>query len=149
MVNGYGGYQVRDNIHADDLARAFAMVADDPPKMGEPFVTNFGGGLHSNCSMLEAISLAEQATGKKLNWTYNHTPRKGDHMWYIGSCERFNLRYGPTIHPVGGCQHVLGSTVPEDLKTTFRFYRSFEYSRTLPQIVAEIADRHQPKKEMA
>lgn len=136
-VNGYGGYQVRDVIHADDLARAFAAVIDDPPPPHEPFVTNFGGGLHSNCSMLEVIALAEEACKRKLDWTYNPTPRKGDHMWYIGSCEKFIDRYVP--HKSKGFWEEMAKRgierVPYDPN-------QFEYKYTLPQIVAEIEDRY-------
>jgi CDP-paratose 2-epimerase len=52
-IFGYKGKQVRDNIHATDLAEMFWRYCD-APRPGE--VYNAGGGRTSNCSMLEAIS---------------------------------------------------------------------------------------------
>jgi CDP-paratose 2-epimerase len=49
-VYGYGGKQVRDNIHAADLVAAFAAF-HRAPRSGA--VYNIGGGRASNCSMLE------------------------------------------------------------------------------------------------
>ena len=42
--------------------------------MGE--VYNIGGGLDSNCSMLEAIDLCESISGNKLHYDYIDEPRK-------------------------------------------------------------------------
>jgi CDP-paratose 2-epimerase len=51
-VFGYRGKQVRDNIHAYDVVRAFAAFHANP-RAGA--VYNLGGGRESNVSMLEAI----------------------------------------------------------------------------------------------
>ena len=51
---GYGGKQVRDNIHSNDLIKAFEAFANKP-RIAE--VYNIGGGMYSNCSMLEAIEM--------------------------------------------------------------------------------------------
>ncbi|HMN29183.1 MAG TPA: NAD-dependent epimerase/dehydratase family protein, partial [Caldilineaceae bacterium] len=64
-VFGYQGKQVRDNIHSADLIRAFAAFAR-APRRGE--VYNIGGSRFSNCSMLEAIDLCQEITGRRLNW---------------------------------------------------------------------------------
>ena len=57
-VFGYGGKQVRDNIHAADLVARFRRL---PRRSHEPAaVYNIGGGRDSNCSMLEAIELCER-----------------------------------------------------------------------------------------
>lgn len=133
-VNGYGGYQVRDVIHADDLARAFACFIDSPTD--EPFVTNFGGGTHCNVSMLEAIELAEAACKRKMNWTYSPNARKGDHMWYIGSCEEFYTAYGRVSE--GVCPGTRGP-----------YYRGFRYDYALQRIVDEIADRHKTEGKVS
>src|SRR5262245_6728197 len=66
-VFGYNGKQVRDNIHSFDLVESFAEFVR-APRAGE--VYNIGGSRHSNCSMLEAIEMCEQISGKKLNWSY-------------------------------------------------------------------------------
>lgn len=89
-VFGYRGKQVRDNIHSYDLVNMFWHFYRKP-RCGE--VYNAGGGRFSNCSMLEAIRLAEDITGKKMNWTYSDTPRKGDHIWYISSLKKFRAHY--------------------------------------------------------
>ena len=67
-VYGYGGKQVRDNIHSADLVRAF----DGLPRArrGPAAVYNIGGGRESNCSMLEAIDLCEGIAGRELDWTW-------------------------------------------------------------------------------
>src|SRR5690606_31146 len=62
-VFGYKGKQVRDNIHSADLIAAFHEFAK-APRSAE--VYNIGGGRFSNCSMLEAITLCEELTGRPM-----------------------------------------------------------------------------------
>ncbi len=89
-IFGYKGKQVRDNIHSHDLVSAFHHFYK-APRIAE--VYNMGGSRHSNCSMLEAISLCEQITGKTLNWTYTETNRVGDHIWYVSDIRKFQSHY--------------------------------------------------------
>lgn len=89
-VFGYGGKQVRDNIHAYDLVNAFWHFFQQP-RSGE--VYNIGGSRHSNCSMLEAIAIAERLTGRTLNGSYSETNRIGDHIWWISDVRRFQSHY--------------------------------------------------------
>src|SRR3954453_6621562 len=89
-VFGYKGKQVRDNIHSADLVEAFAQFIR-APRAGE--VYNIGGSRHSNCSMLEAIKMCEQISGKKLNWSYEETNRIGDHIWWISDVRKFQTHY--------------------------------------------------------
>lgn len=89
-VFGYSGKQVRDNIHSFDLVNMFWQYCQNP-RPGE--VYNAGGGRHSNCSMLEAISLCEQRTGHKMNWEYSDQNRVGDHIWYISDVRKFQAHY--------------------------------------------------------
>jgi CDP-paratose 2-epimerase len=89
-VFGYKGKQVRDNIHSFDLVEAFAQFIR-APRAGE--VYNIGGSRHSNCSMLEAIEMCEQISGKKLNWSYDETNRIGDHIWWISDVRKFQAHY--------------------------------------------------------
>src|SRR3954447_15155845 len=56
-ILGYGGKQVRDNLHSADLAAAFGEFHRAPRVAA---VYNMGGGRVSNCSMLEAIALSEE-----------------------------------------------------------------------------------------
>jgi CDP-paratose 2-epimerase len=89
-VFGYKGKQVRDNIHSFDLVEAFAEFIR-APRAGE--VYNIGGSRHSNCSMLEAIDLCEEISGRKLTWNYEETNRVGDHIWWISDVRKFQQHY--------------------------------------------------------
>lgn len=89
-VFGYKGKQVRDNIHSFDLVAAFDEVFR-APRCGE--VYNAGGTRRSNCSMIEAIALCEEISGRKLGWTYTETNRIGDHIWYISDMAKFKEHY--------------------------------------------------------
>jgi CDP-paratose 2-epimerase len=89
-VFGYDGKQVRDNMHSADLVRAFTEFHRDPDVAA---VYNLGGGRRSNCSMLEAIAMCEQITGRDLEWSYRDEARMGDHRWWIGDLSCFEERY--------------------------------------------------------
>lgn len=89
-VFGYKGKQVRDNIHSADLLRAFDAFAR-APRPGA--VYNIGGGRESNCSMLEAIDLCQEITGRELHWRYDPTNRIGDHIWWISDLRAFKRDY--------------------------------------------------------
>jgi CDP-paratose 2-epimerase len=73
-----------------DLVEAFAKFIR-APRAGE--VYNIGGSRHSNCSMLEAIEICEEISGKKLNWTYEEANRIGDHIWWISNVRKFQRHY--------------------------------------------------------
>jgi len=89
-VFGYKGKQVRDNIHSYDLVNGFWHVFNNP-RSGE--VYNIGGGRYANCSMLEAISMVEEMTGNKLNWSYSGDNRAGDHIWWVSDVSKFRKHY--------------------------------------------------------
>jgi CDP-paratose 2-epimerase len=89
-VFGYGGKQVRDNIHSLDLVGAFHQFFLRP-RVGE--VYNIGGARHSNCSMREAIALCEDISGMRLEWSYSDKHRVGDHRWYISDIGKFQRHY--------------------------------------------------------
>ena len=89
-VHGYGGKQVRDNIHSADLIDAFAQFAR-APRVAE--VYNIGGGRASNCSMLEAIEQCQEIAGRELQWTYSESNRIGDHIWWISDNGKFARHY--------------------------------------------------------
>ena len=89
-IFGYKGKQVRDNIHSFDVINAFEAFAKNP-RPGE--VYNLGGCRPNSCSMLEAISAAEELTGKKMNTTYKDENRKGDHICYISDMGKFQKHY--------------------------------------------------------
>ncbi len=90
-VYGYRGKQVRDNIHSNDLVRAF-LAFHEAPRVAA--VYNIGGGRASNCSMLEAIAACEGIAGQTLDWTLSDEPRVGDHRWWISDLTEFRRDYG-------------------------------------------------------
>lgn len=89
-IYGYKGKQVRDNIHSHDLVAAFYNFYKTP-RIAE--VYNMGGSRYSNCSMLEAIAICEEISGKSLKWTYTEVNRIGDHIWYISDTGKFQNHY--------------------------------------------------------
>jgi CDP-paratose 2-epimerase len=89
-ILGYKGKQVRDNIHAYDMVNMFYHFYLSP---GQGEVYNAGGSRHSNCSILEAVALCEEITGKRMNSTYSDNNRIGDHIWYISDVSKFKSRY--------------------------------------------------------
>lgn len=89
-IFGYKGKQVRDNIHCNDLIRAFWSFYQ-APRSGEAY--NMGGSRYSNCSMMEAIALCEKITGKAMNTVYVDDNRIGDHIWWISDVRKFQRHY--------------------------------------------------------
>ncbi|MDQ4040496.1 MAG: NAD-dependent epimerase/dehydratase family protein [Actinomycetota bacterium] len=89
-IYGYGGKQVRDNLHSADLVAAIAAV-HAAPRPGA--VYNLGGGRVSNCSMLEAIALCEEIAGRPLEWELSTEARVGDHRWWISDLRPFMADY--------------------------------------------------------
>ena len=89
-VFGYKGKQVRDNIHSFDLIQAFDHFHKNP-RSGE--VYNIGGSRFSHCSMMEAIGMCEEITGKKLDYSYAEDNRMGDHIWYVSDVSKFQQHY--------------------------------------------------------
>jgi CDP-paratose 2-epimerase len=89
-VCGYGGKQVRDNIHSVDLVNAFETFHAQPRTAA---VYNMGGGQVSNCSMLEAITLCQDIAGAELDWTLDDGARMGDHRWWISDLSAFQADY--------------------------------------------------------
>lgn len=89
-VFGYGGKQVRDNIHSSDLVRAIEAF-HEAPKPGA--VYNIGGGRANSCSVLEAIRLSQEVVGQELSWTLSDEPRIGDHHWWISDLSEFQADF--------------------------------------------------------
>ena len=104
-IIGYQGKQVRDNIHADDLVAAFYEFYKNP-RAGEAY--NIGGGRQNSCSVIEAIALAENVAGVKMNCAIVDKPRMGDHQWWITNNQKFMDHF-----PSWKCQHTLETIVTE------------------------------------
>jgi CDP-paratose 2-epimerase len=89
-VFGYKAKQVRDNIHAYDVAR-FAWEFIQAPRSGE--VYNVGGGRENSVSMLEAFKRVEAITGKEMRFNYSETNRAGDHICYYSDLRKMREHY--------------------------------------------------------
>jgi CDP-paratose 2-epimerase len=89
-VFGYKGKQVRDNIHATDVAR-FIFEFWKNPRVGE--VYNLGGGKKNSCSVLEAFDAAENVTGRKMKWRYLDQNRIGDHICYYSDLRKMTSHF--------------------------------------------------------
>lgn len=89
-IFGYKGKQVRDNIHAHDVVRAFHEFHKAPTTSA---VYNLGGGRDSNVSMLEAIAECERISGKTLEYSLSDDARIGDHQWYVSDMASFKADY--------------------------------------------------------
>jgi CDP-paratose 2-epimerase len=89
-IFGYNGKQVRDNIHAHDVVRAFHEYVKAPRPAA---VYNLGGGRASNVSMLEAIAKCQDIAGRELHYTLSDQARIGDHQWYVSDFSDFERDY--------------------------------------------------------
>ncbi len=89
-ILGYKGKQVRDQIHAHDVCRAFEAFVQAPRCAA---VYNLGGGRDNSISVLEAIARVENLLGTKMTTAYHDTPRKGDHICYLSDLRRFRRDY--------------------------------------------------------
>jgi CDP-paratose 2-epimerase len=106
-VFGYGGKQVRDNIHCADLVAGFLEYAKAPRAAA---VYNIGGGRFSNCSMLEAIEICERISGQELDWELSDEARIGDHRWWISDVSDFRADY-PGWDPKYGIEEIIGEII--------------------------------------
>ncbi len=103
QVYGYQAKQVRDNIHAYDVAR-FVEEFVAAPRCAE--VYNLGGGRANSISILEAFKLVESISGKPMSYEYVDQNRSGDHICYISNLSKMKAHYP-------------GWNITKDLKTTF------------------------------
>ena len=89
-VFGYGGKQVRDNIHAFDVA-SFIHRFYEAPRCGE--VYNIGGGRANSVSILEAFEWAAALSGKPMSHEYVDKAREGDHICYISDLSKMREHF--------------------------------------------------------
>jgi CDP-paratose 2-epimerase len=109
-IYGYSGKQVRDNIHSYDLVNAFWHFYQNPRTAA---VYNMGGSRHSNCSVLEAIQMIEELSGKSVRYEISDQARSGDHIWWISDIRRFQNDY-----PQWSYRYDLRGIVQEILEAT-------------------------------
>ena len=89
-IYGYKGKQVRDQIHSEDVVRAFECYIKNP-RPGE--VYNLGWGRVNSVLVLEAIAKVEEVIGNKLEYTIDSTNRTGDHICYISNLNKIKSHY--------------------------------------------------------
>lgn len=89
-IYGYKGKQVRDNLHAFDVAQAFWEFIQRPRTAA---VYNLGGGRENSVSVLEAIAALEERTGQKMKVEYCEEHRLGDHICYISDIRKLRHDY--------------------------------------------------------
>ncbi len=89
-VFGYKGKQVRDNIHAYDVA-SFIDAFIAAPRVAE--VYNLGGGRDNSISILESFKLIETISGVPMEYDYDETNRIGDHICYISDLSKIKAHY--------------------------------------------------------
>jgi CDP-paratose 2-epimerase len=112
-IFGYKGKQVRDNIHATDVASAFHEFHKDPKVAA---VYNLGGGRESNVSMLEAIEKCQAISGRELSYTLSDDARIGDHQWYVSDFSDFGRDY-PDFRLTFGIDEVLKDIYEKNAET--------------------------------
>jgi CDP-paratose 2-epimerase len=89
-IFGYQGKQVRDNVHSYDVAK-FIDHFIQSPRAGE--VYNLGGGRDNSISILEAFSMIERISGKRMAFELLEENRKGDHLCYISNLSKIKAHY--------------------------------------------------------
>jgi len=89
-IFGYKGKQVRDNIHAADVA-SFIHAFWHAPRSAE--VYNIGGGRSNSVSILEAFDQIESRSGIRMMYDYTDKNREGDHICYITDTTKLRAHY--------------------------------------------------------
>lgn len=89
-INGFDGEQVRDQIHALDLANACLEVIKDP-KAGE--VYNIGGGPERAKTLKEFAEIISKRLKKPFISEYQDEPRWADRKWDIHDISKFRAHY--------------------------------------------------------
>lgn len=112
-IYGYQGKQVRDQIHARDVARLF-LEFHRQPRCGE--VYNLGGGRANSLSILETISLLADA-GFHLRYSYNPVNRVGDHICYISDLTKIRSHF-PGWKMEYGIQRILSEIIEHHASRT-------------------------------
>lgn len=104
-VYGHGGYQVRDNIDATDVARAILLYAANPKQA----VYNIGGGPANAVSVNEVIAYLRDRHGCEFA-TLEGPARVGDHRWWVTDTSRFETDY-PQWKPLRSVWSVIDELV--------------------------------------
>jgi CDP-paratose 2-epimerase len=90
-----GGYRVRDQIHASDVAKALYFFIQSPKPDSKGLygkVYNIGGTRKNSISIFETMDAIKAKTGRELDWT-EAPARKLDHIWWITNVSKFKRDY--------------------------------------------------------
>jgi CDP-paratose 2-epimerase len=110
-VYGYKCKQVRDQIHAADVAALF-LEFFRRPRPGE--VYNLGGGRANSLSILETIDILAEM-GYKLNYECREQNRTGDHICYISDLSKARSHF-----PGWNLEYPLTRIIPEIVEWNLR-----------------------------
>jgi CDP-paratose 2-epimerase len=116
IIHGHKGKQVRDFIHAADVAR-FIHAFYERPRWGE--VYNIGGGRANSCSILEAFRLVEKETGRITHQLYHEKKQIGDVICYYT-----DLRLAKRHYP----QWNITKSVPEIVTELVQYHRDHPFA---------------------
>ena len=107
---GYGGEgkQVRDVLHAEDLAELVVEQAQNLPHW-DGACLNVGGGRSSALSLAETTLLCRKLTGKTVPIVSEPSPRPMDIPVYIGDCRR--LEKSTSWRPRHTAEQILEDTL--------------------------------------
>jgi CDP-paratose 2-epimerase len=106
-VYGHGGKQVRDNLHAADVAQAIRLFHSSPRPAA---VYNLGGGRANSVSVIEAIEICAQVAGREVDYVTSISGRRGDHLWWITDLSEFQRDY-PMFRPAHSVADIVGEIV--------------------------------------
>jgi len=109
-IFGYKGKQVRDQIHARDVASLFLEYCK-APRPGE--VYNLGGGRQNSLSILETIDRLK-SMGYRLQYTVKDDNRIGDHICYISDLSKIRNHF-PEWHQEYNISRILGEIVERQI----------------------------------
>lgn len=90
---GWKGKQVRDVLFAPDICRLVETELSMIKKLkGQVF--NVGGGHKNTLSLIEATSMVERLTGRRMKTSVEPNPRKADHCVYISDISKVKRMTG-------------------------------------------------------
>lgn len=101
------GKQVRDVLHADDMADLYMTAAANINDIkGQAF--NIGGGIENSLSLLELFTLLEKLLNVKLNYT-KLAPRESDQKFFVADIAKVSkmLNWKPKVSKEDGIKKML------------------------------------------
>lgn len=101
------GYQVRDLLLVDDLARAYQLAHEQIAKVqGEVF--NIGGGPDNAYSLLQVLDLLEQTAQTSATIEFDEA-RLGDQLWFVSDNHKLKemLNWEPQVQFESGLKKLV------------------------------------------